>query len=100
MVTDEEAVRIATKLAQEKIKEPWKFHSVHLVDPLEIIRTATDMTPQLRQILLARCRKQWMVLFDLMVGVEGQTPMCMEPGALRIGVDIETGAAHIEEFVK
>jgi len=36
MVTEEEAVEIATRLVQEKIKEPWKFNSVHLMDPLEL----------------------------------------------------------------
>ena len=37
MVTEEEAAEIATRLVQEKIKEPWKFNSVHLMDPLELL---------------------------------------------------------------
>ena len=100
MVTEEEAVEIATRLVQEKIKEPWKFNSVHLMDPLELIRTATWMTPYERRLLLTRCKKQWMVLFDVPVGGEGMTTTWMSPGALQVGVEVQTGIAHIEESVK
>ena len=70
------------------------------MDPLELIRTATWMTPYERRLLLTRCRKQWMVLFDLTVGGHGGLPACTLPGALQVGVEVETGATHIEEFVK
>ena len=100
MVTEEEAVEIATRLVQEKVKEPWKFNSVHLVDPLELIRTATWMTPYDRHSILSTFKKEWMVLFDVPVGGEGMTSTWMSPGALQVGVDVQTGATHIEEFVK
>jgi len=41
-----------------------------------------------------------MVLFDLTVGGHGGLPACTLPGALQVGVEVETGATHIEEFVK
>jgi len=34
------------------------------------------------------------------VGGEGMTSTWMSPGALQVGVDVQTGATHIEEFVK
>ena len=99
MVTDEEAVRIATELVRRTITRPWRFHSVHLTDPVDIVNKITSMTPHEKIQFLLLYRKEWTVLFDMVLGESWDTEPYLEPGALTVCVDCETGTAEILEHV-
>ena len=99
MVTDEEAVWIATELVRRTISKPWRFHSVHLTDPVDIVNKIASMTPHEKIQFLLLYRKEWTVLFDMVLGEDSDPDPYMEPGALAVTVDYETGVAEILEHV-
>ena len=99
MVSAEEAVRIATELVRRTITKPWRFHSVHLTDPVDIVNKIASMTPHEKVQFLLHCKKRWAVLFDMVLGEDWDPDPYMEPGALTVTVDYETGVAEIIEHV-
>ena len=99
MVSAEEAVRIATELVRRTITNPWRFHSVHLTDPVDIVNKIASMTPHEKVRFLLLYRKEWTVLFDMVLGDKWDPDPYMEPGALTVTVDYESGVAEIFEHV-
>jgi len=100
MVTEEEAVEIATRLVQEKVKEPWKFNSVHLVEPEEVISKLAWLTPYQKDLIRSASRKEWMVLFDVAPERPGQAPNWTIPQVAYVGVAVNTGDARFLGYQK